>query len=102
MYFHYKMIIISILKILVIIVPLLISVAYLTLLERKVMASIQRRKKPDYHVIIGLLQPFANDLKLYVYFLLTLILLIYLNKGSNIEYINNDPRSSDYKGLYSM
>ncbi len=64
MYFHYKMIIISILKILVIIVPLLISVAYLTLLERKVMASIQRRRGPDYVGIIGLLQPFADGLKL--------------------------------------
>lgn len=56
--------IIYILKILVIILPLLISVAYLTLLERKVMAGIQRRRGPSYVGIIGLLQPFADGLKL--------------------------------------
>lgn len=58
------MIIIYVLKILVVILPLLISVAYLTLLERKVMASIQRRRGPDNVGIIGLLQPFADGLKL--------------------------------------
>jgi len=35
------------LKILAIIVPLLISVAYFTLAERKIMGSIQRRKGPN-------------------------------------------------------
>jgi NADH-quinone oxidoreductase subunit H len=58
-------ILISILKILVIIIPLLISVAYFTLAERKIMGSIQRRKGP--HVIgwFGLLQPLADGLKLF-------------------------------------
>lgn len=54
----------SILKILIIILPILISVAYLTLLERKIMASIQRRRGPSYVGILGLLQPFADGLKL--------------------------------------
>ena len=58
------LIFIYILKMLVIILPLLISVAYLTLLERKVMASIQRRRGPSYVGVIGLLQPFADGLKL--------------------------------------
>jgi NADH:ubiquinone oxidoreductase subunit H len=40
------------LKILAIIVPLLISVAYFTLAERKIMGSIQRRKGPN---VIGYL-----------------------------------------------
>jgi len=53
-------IIIYALKILVIIFPLLISVAYLTLLERKVMAAIQRRRGPNNVGVIGLLQPFAE------------------------------------------
>lgn len=54
----------AILKILIIILPILISVAYLTLLERKIMASIQRRRGPSYVGILGLLQPFADGLKL--------------------------------------
>jgi NADH-quinone oxidoreductase subunit H len=49
-----------------IIVPLLISVAYLTLLERKVMASMQQRKGPNVVGFFGLLQPFADGLKLLI------------------------------------
>jgi len=53
-------------KIIIIIVPLLIAVAYLTLAERKVMAAIQRRKGPNIVGIFGLLQPLADGLKLFV------------------------------------
>ena len=53
-------------KIITIILPLLISVAYITLAERKVMASIQRRKGPDIVGIFGLLQPLADGLKLFL------------------------------------
>lgn len=55
-----------IIKILAIIVPLLIGVAYLTLAERKVIGSIQRRKGPDVVGIYGLLQPLADGLKLFI------------------------------------
>nr|YP_009295181.1 NADH dehydrogenase subunit 1 [Dasya binghamiae]AOH77193.1 NADH dehydrogenase subunit 1 [Dasya binghamiae] len=55
-----------ILKIIVIILPLLIAIAYLTLAERKVMAAIQRRKGPNVVGIFGLLQPLADGLKLFV------------------------------------
>ena len=55
-----------ILKILIIIIPLLISIAYMTLAERKVMASIQRRKGPNIVGLFGLLQPLADGLKLFV------------------------------------
>lgn len=54
------------LKSLGIIVPLLIAVAYLTLLERKVMASMQQRRGPNIIGFFGLLQPFADGLKLLV------------------------------------
>jgi NADH-quinone oxidoreductase subunit H len=46
--------------------PLLISIAYLTLIERKVIASMQRRKGPNIVGFFGLLQPFADVLKLMV------------------------------------
>lgn len=46
------------------IILLLIAVAYFTIAERKVMASIQRRKGPNYVGIWGLLQPVADGAKL--------------------------------------
>lgn len=54
------------LKCIGIIIPLLIGVAYLTLLERKVMASMQQRRGPNVVGLFGLLQPFADGLKLLV------------------------------------
>ena len=55
-----------IIKILTIVLPLLISVAYFTLAERKIMAAIQRRKGPNVVGFLGLLQPLADGLKLFV------------------------------------
>lgn len=57
---------IIIFKILSIIIPLLIAVAYFTIAERKIMGSIQRRKGPNLIGYIGLTQPFADGLKLFV------------------------------------
>lgn len=54
------------LKILFLIVPLLISVAFVTVAERKVMGAIQRRKGPNVIGFYGLLQAFADGLKLFV------------------------------------
>ena len=47
-------------------VPLLIVIAIFTLAERRVMASIQRRKGPNVVGIWGFLQPFADGLKLVI------------------------------------
>jgi len=54
-----------ILKILSIVVPLLLAVAYFTLAERKIMGSIQRRRGPNVIGYMGLLQPLADGLKLF-------------------------------------
>ena len=56
----------SLIKILTIAVPLLVAVAYLTLAERKVMGSMQRRKGPNVVGFFGILQPLADGLKLLV------------------------------------
>ncbi len=53
------------LKIIIIILFVLISVAYLTLLERKLMGSMQRRRGPNVIGYKGLLQPLADGLKLF-------------------------------------
>lgn len=56
----------TVLKILSIVIPLLISVAYFTIAERKLMGIIQRRKGPNVIGFLGLLQPLADGLKLFV------------------------------------
>lgn len=54
------------LKSLILIVSVLISIAYLTAVERKVMGSIQRRIGPTTVGMYGTLQPFADALKLFL------------------------------------
>lgn len=48
----------NILEILIVFVPILMTVAFVTIAERKVMASMQRRCGPNAVGIFGILQPF--------------------------------------------
>jgi len=59
-------IVITLLKILIVVVPLLISVAYFTLAERKILGAIQRRRGPNVVGVFGLLQPLSDGFKLLV------------------------------------
>jgi NADH-quinone oxidoreductase subunit H len=53
-------------QIIAIILPVLLSVAFMTLAERKIMASMQRRLGPNVWGFCGVLQPFWDGLKLLV------------------------------------
>nr|YP_010120177.1 NADH dehydrogenase subunit 1 [Pseudo-nitzschia micropora]QRC76531.1 NADH dehydrogenase subunit 1 [Pseudo-nitzschia micropora] len=59
-------ILITLLKILSTTVPLLLSVAFFTVAERKIMGAIQRRRGPNVIGFVGLLQAIADGLKLLV------------------------------------
>lgn len=63
-YVYILFIIFKILQIFLVLVPTLLSVAFFTLFERKVMGMLQRRRGPNVIGFFGLLQPFADALKL--------------------------------------
>lgn len=58
------MILYFLIQVLATIVPLLLAVAFLTLIERRVMGAMQRRQGPNVWGFGGLLQPFFDGLKL--------------------------------------
>ncbi|MCR4376623.1 MAG: NADH-quinone oxidoreductase subunit NuoH [Rhodospirillales bacterium] len=55
-----------VIKILAIVVPVLIAVAYITYFERKIIGAMQLRKGPNVVGPFGLLQPFADGAKLFL------------------------------------
>ena len=61
---HNTWTILYVLQILSLFLIVLLVVAYLTLSERKIIASVQSRQGPDYVGFFGLLQPIADGIKL--------------------------------------
>jgi NADH-ubiquinone oxidoreductase chain 1 len=59
-------ILLNFIEVLIVLVPILLAVAFITIIERKVMGSMQRRVGPNKVGYYGVLQPFADALKLIV------------------------------------
>lgn len=53
-------------NILTLLIPILIAIAFLTLVERKILGYIQLRKGPNIVGPYGILQPFADAIKLFM------------------------------------
>ena len=62
----YNSVIINLINIIFFVIPVLLSVAFVTIAERKTMASMQRRIGPNIVGFYGTLQPFADALKLLI------------------------------------
>src|SRR5437660_7956420 len=85
---------IAIIEVILVVVPALLTVAFVTIAERKTMSSMQRRLGPNIVGYYGLLQAFADALKLllkeyvaptqsniYLFFLGPMITLIFALLG---------------------
>ena len=57
---------INLIDVLLVLLPVLLSVAFMTIIERKQLAAHQRRVGPNTVGYYGILQPFADALKLVV------------------------------------
>ena len=61
---NYLNTIMNLIEVLVVLLPMLLGVAFMTIIERKQLAAHQRRVGPTEVGIYGVLQPFSDALKL--------------------------------------
>src|SRR5256886_11236387 len=96
--------IISIVEGLLVIVPALLTVAFVTISERKTMASMQRRLGPNIVGYYGLLQAFADALKLLLkeYISPTQANLVLFFLGPIITLIFSDRKSTRLNSSHSQ
>nr|YP_009128566.1 NADH dehydrogenase subunit 1 [Formica selysi]AJP76858.1 NADH dehydrogenase subunit 1 [Formica selysi] len=64
LYEFYQYVKLNMLNLLILLVMLLVGIAFLTLLERKILGYVQMRKGPNKVSIIGIFQPFSDAVKL--------------------------------------
>ena len=55
----------NLISVIIIILPILMNVAFFTLMERKLLALAQTRKGPNKASLSGVIQPFADAVKLF-------------------------------------
>nr|YP_009734535.1 NADH dehydrogenase subunit 1 [Acropyga smithii]QBG38704.1 NADH dehydrogenase subunit 1 [Acropyga smithii] len=104
----YYFMMLNIMNLLVLLIILLIGIAFLTLLERKILGYVQMRKGPNKVGVLGFIQPFSDAIKLltkelfYIYksnynlfymcpmFLFSLMLIMWLlfPYNTNIYFLN--------------